>query len=70
LIRIDPTTKSRLEALARRTGCSPSSLASEAIEAYVDAENWWLDEIERQSRVHEREGKAPRMWPSSGLRES
>ena len=45
--------------LARRTGRSTSSLAAEAIEAYVDAENWWLDEVERRSWVHEREREAP-----------
>jgi len=45
-IRIDPETKKRLDALARRSKRSKSFLASEAIAAYVEAENWQLGEIE------------------------
>lgn len=45
-VRIDPDTKQRLEALARRARRSKSFLAAEAITAFVDAESWQLDEIQ------------------------
>jgi predicted transcriptional regulator len=44
-VRLDVTTKKRLEALAKRQRRSKSYLAAEAISAYVDAESWQLDEI-------------------------
>ncbi len=46
-VRIDSDTKKRLEALAKRARRSKSFLAAEAIAAYVDAEIWQLDEIQR-----------------------
>lgn len=46
-VRIDTTTKKRLEALARRARRSKSFLAAEAIAAYVETESWQLDEIQR-----------------------
>ena len=45
-IRIDTTTKRRLDALAKRARRSKSFLAAEAISAFVDAESWQLDEIQ------------------------
>jgi predicted transcriptional regulator len=45
-VRIDPETKKRLEALARRARRSKSFLAAEAIAAFVEAESWQLDEIQ------------------------
>ena len=45
-VRIDATTKKRLEALAGRARRSKSFLAAEAIAAFVEAESWQLDEIE------------------------
>lgn len=45
-VRIDMTTKKRLEALAKRVRRSKSFLAAEAITAFVDAESWQLDEIQ------------------------
>jgi len=45
-VRIDTNTKKRLEALARRTRRSKSFLAAKAIAAFVEAENWQLDEIQ------------------------
>lgn len=45
-VRIDATTKKRLEALAKRARRSKSFLAAEAIAAFVEAESWQLDEIQ------------------------
>jgi RHH-type rel operon transcriptional repressor/antitoxin RelB len=45
-VRIDATTKKRLEALAGRARRSKSFLAAEAITAFVEAESWQLDEIQ------------------------
>jgi predicted transcriptional regulator len=45
-VRIDPATKKRLDAMARRARRSKSVLAAEAITAYVEAESWQLDEIQ------------------------
>lgn len=45
-VRLDTTTKKRLEALAKRSRRSKSFLAAEAIAAFVDAESWQLDEIQ------------------------
>ena len=46
-IRLDTATKRRLEALAKRARRSKSFLAAEAIAAFVEAESWQLDEIQR-----------------------
>jgi predicted transcriptional regulator len=45
-IRIDSATKDRLDALAKRSRRSKSFLASEAISAFVEAEEWQLGEIQ------------------------
>ena len=45
-VRIDVTTKKRLEALAKRAHRSKSFLAAEAIAAFVEAESWQLDEVQ------------------------
>jgi predicted transcriptional regulator len=45
-VRIDPRTKKRLTALAKRSRRSKSFLAAEAITAFVEAESWQLDEIQ------------------------
>jgi RHH-type rel operon transcriptional repressor/antitoxin RelB len=50
-VRIDATTKRRLETLAKRARRSKSFLAAEAIAAFVEAESWQLDEI--QAGLHE-----------------
>ena len=46
-VRIDIDTKKRLEALAKRSRRSKSFLAAEAIAAFVEAESWQLDEIQK-----------------------
>ena len=45
-IRLDATTKKRLDALAKRSRRSKSFLAAEAIAAYVEAEEWQLGELQ------------------------
>jgi predicted transcriptional regulator len=45
-IRIDASTKKRLDALAKRSRRSKSFLAAEAIAAYVEAEEWQLGELQ------------------------
>ena len=45
-IRIDAGTKKRLDELSKRCGRSKSFLAAEAIAAYVESEEWQLQEIQ------------------------
>ncbi len=44
-IRLNPETKAKLEALAKASRRSRSFLAAEAIENYVAAESWQLEQI-------------------------
>jgi RHH-type rel operon transcriptional repressor/antitoxin RelB len=44
-IRIDVTTKKRLDALSKSSKRSKSFLAAEAITAYVASEEWQIGEI-------------------------
>jgi RHH-type transcriptional regulator, rel operon repressor / antitoxin RelB len=44
-VRVDPSTKSRLEKLAKSTGRSRSFLAAEAITAYLDTNEWQISGI-------------------------
>ena len=45
-IRLDANTKKRLDALAKRSRRSKSFLAAEAIAAYVQSEEWQLNELQ------------------------
>ena len=45
-IRLDTETKRRLDALSKRSKRSKSFLAAEAIAAFVDSEEWQLEETE------------------------
>jgi RHH-type rel operon transcriptional repressor/antitoxin RelB len=45
-IRIDSSTKKRLDTLSKRSRRSKSFLAAEAITAYVESEEWQLGEIQ------------------------
>lgn len=45
-VRIDATTKQRLDSLSKRARRSKSFLAAEAITAYLESEEWQLGEIE------------------------
>ena len=44
-LRVDAGTKARLEKLAEATRRSKSFLAAEAIERYLEAEDWQIREI-------------------------
>jgi RHH-type rel operon transcriptional repressor/antitoxin RelB len=44
-VRVDRSTKSRLEKLAKSTGRSRSFLAAEAIDAYLDTNEWQISGI-------------------------
>src|SRR3982074_1748236 len=44
-VRVDRSTKSRLEKLAKSTGRSRSFLAAEAIAAYLDTNEWQISGI-------------------------
>jgi RHH-type transcriptional regulator, rel operon repressor / antitoxin RelB len=46
-IRLDPETRKRLDSLSKRSRRSKSSLASEAIAAFVDSEEWRIEEIQK-----------------------
>lgn len=73
-IRIDSETKKRLDALSRRSKRSKSFLAAEVINAFVEAEEWQLGELEvgigevdsGQTVSHERVSKWLRSWGRAG----
>jgi RHH-type transcriptional regulator, rel operon repressor / antitoxin RelB len=44
-VRVDDTQKRRLEALAKSTGRSRSFLAADAINAYLDVNEWQVEGI-------------------------
>lgn len=48
-IRIDAETKKSLDALSKRFKRSKSFLAAEAITAYVESEEWQLDQLQSES---------------------
>lgn len=73
-IRIDSQTKKRLDALSMRSKRSKSFLAAEAIAAYVESEQWQLDEIQSgiaeldsgKAVSHEKVSKWLRSWGKPG----
>lgn len=73
-IRIDSSTKKRLDELAKRSQRSKSFLAAEAIAAYVESEEWQLGEVQSsiaelesgQGISHERVSKWLSSWGTSG----
>ena len=73
-IRIDPGTKRRLDALAKRSKRSKSFLAAAAIAAYVESEEWQLGEIQAglaeldsdQTVSHEKVAKWLKSWGKPG----
>ena len=46
-VHTKPETKQKLEALARATNRTKSSLANEALEQYVQHQEWLIREIEK-----------------------
>ena len=73
-IRIDTTTKERLDELSKRSRRSKSFLAAEAIAAYVESEEWQLGEIHAgiaeldagQEVSHEKVSKWLKSWGRPG----
>jgi predicted transcriptional regulator len=55
-IRVDNAVKKRLEMLSRSTGRSRSYLAAEAIEEFVDANEWQIAGIKRAMASLDRGG--------------
>jgi RHH-type transcriptional regulator, rel operon repressor / antitoxin RelB len=46
-VRVEAEVKERLEKLAKKTGRSRSSLAAEALNAYLDANEWQVAGVKR-----------------------
>jgi len=46
-VRVDQTMKNRLEKLAKSTGRTRSSLAAEAIDSYLDVNEWQVAGIKQ-----------------------
>jgi RHH-type transcriptional regulator, rel operon repressor / antitoxin RelB len=71
-VRIDPTSKKRLEKLAKSTGRSRSFLAAEAINEYLDLNEWQVAGIQKaiasldrgQGVAHERVREWVNSWGS------
>ena len=58
-VRVDATTKKRLESLAENTGRSRSFLAAEAINEYLDVNEWQVAGIKAAIESGDREGTIP-----------
>ena len=55
-VRVDSTAKERLESLSKSTGRSRSFLAAEAIEQYLDVNEWQVAGIKAAIRSIEENG--------------
>ena len=55
-IRIDSTTKRRLESLAKRSRRSQSGLAAEAIATFIEVEEWQRREVRAGVKQLEADG--------------
>ena len=76
-MRVREALKKRLEKMARSTGRSRSFLATEAIAAYLDTNEWQisgiaaaLSSLDRGEGIHERVGKWIASWETSHERPS
>jgi predicted transcriptional regulator len=58
-VRVDAATKKRLEGLAKNTGRSRSYLAAEAINEYLDVNEWQVAGIKAAIEDVDREGTIP-----------
>ena len=75
-VRIDLVAKKRLEKLAKSTGRSRSFLAAEAINGYLDLNEWQVAGVEKavasldhgEGVPHERVKEWVRSWGSKGER--
>ena len=55
-VRIDDKTKERLERLAKSTSRSRSFLVTEAIQEYIEANEWQISEINRAIEAADKPG--------------
>jgi RHH-type rel operon transcriptional repressor/antitoxin RelB len=75
-VRVDPTVKERLEKLARSTGRTRSFLAAEAINEYLDVNEWQVAGIKQaiasvdrgEAIAHESVKEWVASWGSKGER--
>jgi predicted transcriptional regulator len=58
-VRVDVAAKKRLEKLAKNTGRSRSFLAAEAINEYLDVNEWQISGIRKAMASLERHGGVP-----------
>lgn len=58
-VRVDSTAKRRLEKLAKSTGRSRSFLAAEAINEYLDVNEWQVTGIKRAIQSLDRGERVP-----------
>ena len=73
-IRIDASTKKKLDALSKRANRSKSFLAAEAIAAYLESEEWQIGELQSgieeldagQEVSHEKVSKWLKSWGKPG----
>ena len=73
-IRIDASTKKKLDALSKRAKRSKSFLAAEAIAAYLESEEWQIGELQSgmeeldagQEVSHEKVSKWLKSWGKPG----
>ncbi len=73
-IRIDASTKKKLDALSKRAKRSKSFLAAEAIAAYLESEEWQIGELQSgieeldagQEIRHEKVSKWLKSWGKPG----
>lgn len=73
-IRIDASTKKKLDALSKRAKRSKSFLAAEAIAAYLESEEWQIGELQSgieeldagQEISHEKVSKWLKSWGKPG----
>jgi predicted transcriptional regulator len=72
--RVEPAVKKRLEKLARTTGRSRSFLAAEALNEYLDGNEWQVERIKHairsmdagESVAHEQVKRLIKTWRGKG----
>jgi RHH-type transcriptional regulator, rel operon repressor / antitoxin RelB len=58
-VRVEPSVKKRLERLAKSTGRSRSFLAAEALDAYLDVNEWQVEGIKKAIASLDQGGGVP-----------
>jgi predicted transcriptional regulator len=52
-VRLAPETEAKLTQLAAERGCEPQSLVEEAVERFIDYDEWFVREVEKGlAQVH------------------